>query len=145
MTSRLCQKKHLCALALLLMTSLVGAEFLALAHQVLAHHTYCFEHGHVIDAAAQLEADHHHGHASPVLDDGASIWSSLDSTAHADDGHAHCDKFVFLKMGALSAAAPSALGLTQLDDALPTLADAPFVSISPLFLAPKNSPPVLIG
>ncbi len=135
MIRRFHQPLFQCCCALLLAMGMVGAEFLALAHQVTARHVYCFEHGHMVDAD---EAEAAAGKAR-AAEDRTSLLPGDGMEPHA---HAHCDESVFLKVGnfappTLALAVDAVMG----DVALGCLAANPFRSIEPLFLAPKSSPP----
>lgn len=134
-----CQKTFQYACALLLAMSMVGAEFLALAHQVTAHHVYCFAHGHMVDAD-QAEAQAADGSAGDVPDQTILIPGSRQG-AHA---HVHCDKFVFLQSGEFTFGSPVLAAGTALGEVCQPLSEARRPpSIALLFLAPKNSPPII--
>ena len=138
MTQRTPEQKRLCLLALLIAASMLGAEFLALAHQVTAHHAYCLAHGHMVDAEVVAAEAGTSAEAAPI--EGAALRAQALLAGHA---HGHCDKTVFLQVGELAAAAPTALvGVAQVEHSA-TAPAAPRAAIALLFLAPKHSPPVV--
>lgn len=135
---RPCQKSLLCACALVLAASMIGAEFLALAHQVTAHHVYCAAHGHMIDAS-EAAAEAMAGREVRIPGQ-PSLSSGAQQREHA---HVHCDKFVFLQSGELPMAAPARFAERLLAEVrpLPPEVMRP-AAIDLLRLAPKNSPPL---
>lgn len=135
MIQRLHQPLFHCCCALLLAMGMVGAELLALAHQVTAHHVYCFEHGHMVDAQ---EAEAEAGRARAAVDQ-ASLLPGAGMASHA---HAHCDQSVFLKVGDLvPQSCARAVDAPMGEAAFWRMAANPSRPIDPLFLAPKSSPP----
>lgn len=139
------QKQFL--IALLLVMSMLGAEFLSMAHQATSRHVFCFAHGHLVDAdepeplskgiAAASDPSGPEETASP-----SGVFRALSFLA-GHHHHSHCDKTVFLRVGEYLDPPPSS-SQPQARQAAPKNfpEDLPREGIGRLFLAPKHSPPL---
>lgn len=133
MNLRFRQKTALCACAFLLALSMVGAEFMALAHQVTAHHVFCLAHGHMVDAGGHSSSSTQGARAAPIV--------QADVPLEAGHDHRHCDKTVFLQVGAFETppGSPRIEAAAWRPPSTPTAVARPRREL--LFLAPKHSPP----
>ncbi|GEM_PF-1496698 len=144
---RPCRPQKNLLIALLLVLSMLGAEFLSMAHQVTSRHFFCFAHGHLVDAdepeplrkgiAAASDSSEPGETASP-----SGVLRALSFLAERLR-HSHCDKTVFLRVGEYLDP-PLSSSVPPVQSAAPDSFPAEFSQsgIDLLFLAPKNSPPL---
>ena len=129
------------ALVLLLVLSLLGAEFVSMAHNITVRHVYCLAHGHLVDAD---EAETHRGHFISGNQNSDALPEIERAEGEAPHHrHIHCDKTVFLKSGSIP---PNTFIISNVLLAhecpagrLPAAPDKS--SLALLLAAPKHSPP----
>jgi hypothetical protein len=118
----------------------LSAQFASALHMVLVEHVRCAEHGELVHADGEHDADHAGADQRDVSSDGPTISSS---SGDADHGHDHClicsER---RKLTLLPTAIPELLAPEVSNLLLALCPDASLYTSRVYSYAPKTSPPV---